>query len=195
MQETILFVDGQNFLNKVEQVLKAELGLKDGEFNKLRLDYTKLFEGALTGLKVDKKRFYAAKIKWHPDTPRKSRALIESQRLLKSKLEGEGFEFIVAGAVRANYPTAGKKILTFKEKGVDVQIAVDNVSLSCDGELGTSILASSDSDLQPAVRQLKKRSVQVVYVGFEIEPNKGLIYTSDRAILLRNSEVVSSYTK
>lgn len=85
--------------------------------------------------------------------------------------------------------------LVFREKGVDVRIAVDLVSLACDGKLETAVICSSDSDLQPAIKEIKNRKTEVVYLGFENNPNKGLSFTADRTILLRNSEVLSSITK
>jgi uncharacterized LabA/DUF88 family protein len=86
----------------------------------------------------------------------------------------------------------GKKILVFKEKGVDVKIAVDMVSFSCDRKVKEIILASSDSDLQPAINEVRKRNVVCVYLGFEAQPNKGISYTTNRTILIRNSEVFES---
>ena len=80
----------------------------------------------------------------------------------------------------------------FLHKGVDVRIAVDMVTLACDKKMDTAILCSSDSDLQPAVYELKKRKVKVVYLGFEIKPNKGLAYSADRTILFRNQEILSA---
>ena len=64
-----------------------------------------------------------------------------------------------------------------KEKGVDVKIAVDMVSLSCDKKVKEIILCSSDSDLQPAIEEAEKRAVNCVYIGFEVNPNKGISYT------------------
>ncbi len=64
------------------------------------------------------------------------------------------------------------------------------LNMACDGQLRTAILASSDSDLQPAVKSLKKRNIECIYLGFEMEPNKGLTYTTSRTILIRNSEVL-----
>lgn len=66
-----------------------------------------------------------------------------------------------------------------KEEGIDK----DKMDLA-------SILCSSDSDLQPAVAELRTRKIEIVYVGFETNPNKGLAYTTDRTILLRNPEIV-----
>ena len=103
-----------------------------------------------------------------------------------------GFEFIIAGNVRAQ-KIDGKVV--FREKGVDVKIAVDLVSLACDGKLDTAILCSSDSDLQPAIEEVRKRKVKVVYLGFETNPNKGLMYTTNKTILLRNLEIFNSCRK
>ncbi len=83
----------------------------------------------------------------------------------------------------------GKKILVFKEKGVDVKVAVDMVSLACDKKVKNIILCSSDSDLQPAIEEVKRREVNCTYVGFEVNPNKGISYTTSKTILIRNSEV------
>lgn len=75
------------------------------------------------------------------------------------------------------------------QKGVDVRIAVDMVSLSCDKKVKEIILGSSDSDLQPAISEVRKRQASCVYLGFEAQPNKGLTYTTNRTLLIRNSEV------
>ncbi len=67
--------------------------------------------------------------------------------------------------------------------------------MACDGKLETTILCSSASDLQPAINEIKNRKTEVVYLGFENNPNKGLAFTANRTILLRNSEVLTSVTK
>lgn len=84
----------------------------------------------------------------------------------------------------------GKSILIFKEKGVDVKIAVDMVTLACDKKVKEIILVSSDSDLQPAIQEVRNRNIKCAYLGFEINPNKGLTFTTNRTILIRNTEVL-----
>ena len=158
------------------------------------MNLDKLFTKPLEGFKLDRKIFYAAKLKVHSETQKKSQELIDKQRRLKSSLTKQGFEFVLAGNVRAQVIKSGKaKTIVFKEKGVDVRIAVDLVALACDGVIKTAILCSSDSDLQPAVAELKKRGVEIIYLGFENSPNKGLTYTTNRTILIRNSEVIDSF--
>lgn len=186
--QSILFVDGENFKGKIESVFH-ELGKKKPVWHEY--DFRGLLDKVLAGIKVDRKIFYFAKIKEHPSTKAKSKKLIEEQRLLKTHLEKQGFEVILTGRVRGQMESGflGKQILVFKEKGVDVKIAVDMVSLSCDKAVKEIILGSSDSDLQPAVTEAKKRNVKCIYLGFESQPNMGLSYSTHRTILIRNSEI------
>jgi uncharacterized LabA/DUF88 family protein len=188
MSKIILFIDGENFINKIEEVLRNE-GIDKYKIDLASIDVSKLLKEALKGLDISRKIFYAAKLHSHPETRKKSEELISFQRKLRNNLIKYGYEFIIAGNVRAQ--KVGDK-LVFREKGVDVRIAVDLVSLACDGELKTAILCSSDSDLQPAVKELKQRGVEVIYLGFENNPNKGLAYTTDRTVLLRNPEVIGA---
>ncbi len=189
MSGCILFIDGENFLHKIEEVLKRS-GLAKNKTDLALIDFDRLFKQPLKDFRIQRKIFYVAKLHLHPDTKEKSQELIKFQRKLRNNLIKHGFEFVISGNVRAQ--SVGKKIV-FKEKGVDVKIAVDLVSLSCDKKLTTAILCSSDSDLQPAIKEVRERKTEVVYLGFENNPNKGLTYTTNRTILLRNSEIVESY--
>lgn len=192
MSNTVLFVDGENFIHKVKEVLKREkIGKNKLDPSKINLKST--FKGVLSGFTVSEMIYYAARLHEYKETIEKSRELIKFQRNLKTNLEKQGFKFTIAGNVRAQKVHNGKnEKVIFREKGVDVKIAVDLVAGACDGKLKTAIICSSDSDLQPAVTELKERGVEIVYLGFEVNPNKGLIYTSDRNILIRNSEVLNS---
>ncbi len=189
MSKTTLFIDGENFLHKIEEVLKNE-SVKFDKDEIAGINLQKLFESSLKGITVTGRLFYVARLHLHPDTKKKSEELIRSQRKLRNNLVNLGYEFIIAGNVRAQKIGANT---IFREKGVDVKIAVDMVSMACDKKLDMAILCSSDSDLQPAIAELKKRNVEVVYLGFEIGPNKGLTYTTDRTILIRNSEILEVF--
>ena len=187
--KTILLIDGENFKGKISFIFKVNK-IEKPKWHKY--NFEKLFSTVLEGLKIEKTIFYFAKLKFHPKTKQKSLKLIEEQRLLKTHLERQGFEVILSGRVRGQIENHrfGKKILIFKEKGVDVKIAVDMVSLCCDKKVKQIILGSSDSDLQPAIQEAKKRKVKCIYLGFESGYNKGLAYTTERTILIRDSEVL-----
>lgn len=186
--KTILFIDGRNFLDKINSILNPNKK-KDIDFSSY--NFKGLIDKVLTDINIDRKIFYFGRLIKHPETTKKSEELIEKQRKIKTHLEEQGFEVILAGRVRGHIEKCAKghETLTFREKGVDVRIAVDMITLVCDKELKTAIIGSSDSDLQPAIRELKKRKIERVYLGFEDSPNKGLTFTTNRTILIRNSEV------
>jgi len=188
MSKCILFIDGENFLHKVEEVLK-EKGIDKRKADLASIDLNKLFQDPLKGFSISRKIIYVARLHFHQKTRKKSEELIKFQRRLRNNLVNQGYEFIIAGNVRAQ--SIGNRII-FREKGVDVKIGVDLVSLACKKQLETAILCSSDSDLQPAVAELKEREVKVVYLGFKTNPNKGLIYTTEKTILLRDPEVIEA---
>jgi uncharacterized LabA/DUF88 family protein len=160
-------------------------------------DFKGLLDRVLQGSKIDEIVFYFAQLKENSQTREKSKELINEQRLLKTHLEKQGCRVVLAGRVRGQFEegSGGKKILVFKEKGVDVRIAVDMVSGSCDKTIREVVLGSSDSDLQPAIKEVRERGSVVVYLGFESQPNKGISYTSNRTILIRNAEVLAFETK
>ena len=187
--ETVLLIDGENFKGKIKSVFK-EVGKKRSAWHEY--DFKGLLNKVLSGIEIKQRVFYFARLKMHEGSKEKSQQLINEQRLLKNHLETQGFEVVLTGRVRGQLEDGGrgKKILVFKEKGVDVKIAVDMVSLACDKKASEIILCSSDSDLQPAVKEVRDRNVRCMYLGFEAQPNKGLSYTTDRTILIRNSEVL-----
>ncbi len=186
--DTILLIDGENIKGKIRDAYK-EAGKEKPVWHEY--DFKGLFDKVLSEISINRKVFYFAKIKEHEKSIEKSKRLIEEQRLLKTHLEKQGFEVILRGRVRGQIEIVNdKESLVFREKGVDVKIAVDMVSLSCDKKVKEIILCSSDSDLQPAIEEVKKRKVGCIYVGFEVNPNKGLSYTTKRTILIRNSEVI-----
>ena len=186
--KTILFIDGRNFIEKINSIFDPR-GKKNIDFS--IYNFKGLINKVLLGININKRIFYFGRLMEHPETLEKSKKLIEKQRKLKASLERQGFEAILAGRIRGHIEKCAKghETLTFKEKGVDVKIAVDMVALACDENLQTAIIGSSDSDLQPAIEELRKRKVERIYLGFEDNPNKGLTFTTNRTILIRNSEV------
>lgn len=185
--KNIVFIDGRNFISKINSIISP-----NKEIDFFIYNFKGLIDKVLTGINIDRKIFYLGRLSKHPETIKKSEELIEKQRKLKTHLENQGFEVILVGRIRGHTEKCfmGHKTLTFKEKGVDVKIAVDMIVLTCNKKLKTAIILSSDSDLQPAIRELKETGVERIYLGFEDSPNKGLTYTTNRAILIRKSEII-----
>lgn len=188
-----LLIDGENFRKKIEVSLADLKKVSKYDVDLNFLDFDRLFNEVLKDYQINIKRFYSAKL--HPSKNplllNKSYKLIRRQRNLQTKLSKLGYEFITAGHVRENIGTNNHS--DFKEKGVDVKIAVDLVTMACDKTINTAILCSSDSDLQPAVKEAKNRGIDIIYLGFEINPNIGLTKTTTRTVLFRNVEIQESY--
>ncbi|MDR2063913.1 MAG: NYN domain-containing protein [Candidatus Nomurabacteria bacterium] len=194
-----LYIDGENFLFKVADILKSAKLIKEkSDITKLKISQLKT---ALSRQdKITKVQFYAAKLHKYVESKsleRKSEVLIESQRRLKRYLTNDGVEFTISGHVRLqNFLPAknGKREqVLFKEKGVDVRLAIDIMADVCDKKVKVVFLASSDSDMIPVVREARKRGAKVIYVGFATQPNHGLIATCDRAVLFRDDEIKEAY--
>lgn len=195
MSKAILYIDGENLRHYIKEVLRKK-NTPNKDATLLKVDLSKLLDKVLKEIIISKKIYYSAKLRQHKATLKKSKELIQKQRILKTKLEKQGFDFVMSGNVRPQKIRIDRKSkIVFKEKGVDVKIAVDLVVDACDKKIKTAILCSSDSDLQPAIKEVRKRGVKVIYLGFEVNPNKGLMYTTNRAILIRNSEVLECFEK
>jgi uncharacterized LabA/DUF88 family protein len=186
----ILLIDGENLKGKIKAVFENQ---KENDLIWHNYDFKGLFTKVLEGLEIDEVCFYFARIKMHSQSIEKSKQLIEEQRLLKTHLENSGFKVVMAGSVRGNVDK--NNILIFKEKGVDVRIGVDMIALACDKKFDSIVLGSSDSDLQPAIKEVVRRGVECIYLGFETKPNKGMTFTTSRTILIRNSEVINFKNK
>lgn len=192
---TILYIDGENIKHYLKKVIKNS-GIAEDKLNLENYNYSGLFNQVLKNINIHEKRYYTAKIRFHPDYATKSKDLILKQRIQKTNLEKSGISVIIGGNVRPqDISINGKKKTIFHEKGVDVKIAVDMVADVCDKKIKSAILCSSDSDLQPAVKEVKTRGIELIYLGFEISPNKGLSYTTNRTILIRNSEVLDIFNR
>jgi len=187
--KNILFLDGRNFIGKIESIFEG-VGKRNVDLS--IYNFVGLLDKVLAGVKIDRKIFYISKLIVHEETKEKSKELIEKQRNLINNLIKQGFEIVFAGRVRGNMGRCpkGHEVLIFKEKGVDVKLAVDMITFACDNNLKIAIIGSSDSDLQPAIKELRKRKVERIYLGFEDNPNKGLTFTTNRTILIRNAEVL-----
>lgn len=161
--DNILFIDGRNFISKMNFVL-AMNHVRSMDFSLYNFDG--LINKVLSGLTIDKKIFYLGKLLKHQETLEKSEKLIEEQRRLKNNLEKQGFEVSLAGRVRGHVEKCpkGHEMLIFKEKGVDVKIAVDMVAFACDKNLGLAIIGSSDSDLQPAITELRIFTKNIILI-------------------------------
>ena len=127
--KTILFIDGRNLISKMKYALYPSKG-KNIDFT--IYNFKGLFDKVLSNIEVDKRIFYFGGIIIDKRTEKKSIELVEKQRRLKTSLEKQEFEVIHVGRIRGHkeHCPKGHSFLSFKEKGVDVRIAVDMVGMA-----------------------------------------------------------------
>jgi NYN domain len=177
----IAYIDGENTKGRIRDVFsKHDLSFPDWD----KYDFRGLFDTVFALEKISKLKFYRALPRPHVDVPEESEALIRSYRSLGGHLTRQKFEVIRGGTLRADYRNPKDSKPKFREKGVDVSLAVDMVSDACDKVVEKCFLVASDSDYQPAVARVKARGNKVVYVGFEVNPNLGLIKSTNERVII-----------
>jgi len=82
----------------------------------------------------------------------------------------------------------------WRKKGVDVSMAIDLLDLAYSrkiskNNLDTIVIVSSDSDLKPAIKRIQSLGMTVEYVGFEHQYSIALLNTSNRRLLLTETQL------
>src|SRR5690606_22513233 len=129
----------------------------------------RFLEVVLADFKLSEIRYYGTKIRTYDITDKHvlshAQTMVESQRRLKRSFMKQNIQFIISGSLRVRETVCykcKKKSLIFREKGVDVRLAVD-LAAEASGDT-TQVILSSDSDLLPALRHAKKQNSRLIYV-------------------------------
>lgn len=197
-KKVIVYIDGENFLHRIEDSLKAARIIKKKE-EILHFQVRKLLEKSLSDFKIDEIRYYGTKIRTYDIKNKEflahAKNMVESQRRFKRDLINQDITFIVAGSLRAretNCFNCKKSSLVFKEKGVDVRLAVDLISESASDLV--QVLVSSDSDLLPALKKSKSKS-RIIYLHHAEQPNYAMIKISHESRVFTRNQIVKAYTE
>lgn len=164
-ERVAIFIDGGNFYRFLR-----ESGLPKGR----RFSYPAFIEFLLRGRTLSSKSYYIGIVRNHDHTT-KSQQMVESQQKILSNLEVQGF------VIRRGRIVYDHKI---REKGVDVQIAIDLIVGAIENSYDTAVVVSSDTDLVPAIKYVRSRGKKVEYVGFSIRPSLGMTRESSLSVLL-----------
>ncbi len=165
-------IDGGNLYRKLKELDLPKLS----EF-----DYFGLATKLNGGNKNIQCIYYVGQIREEPNNP-KSNELKSRQDRLFANLKKQGI------TVKTGYILkSGDK---YQEKGVDVQLAVDICMKAVRNEYNKLILVSSDTDLIPAVKEVRSLGKKVEYVGFDSRPSFALIRFSDSLTLLKKEDLL-----
>ncbi|MEK7480778.1 MAG: NYN domain-containing protein [Patescibacteria group bacterium] len=166
-----ILIDGSNFYHRLKELELAHLlTFNYAAFSKLLARDT----GAQT------RRYYIAAVQVEKGNI-KSEKLEKAQRKLLQQLVNSGWEYILGHMMKTDS--------LYHEKGVDVRIATDLLIGAYENLYDTAILVSSDTDLIPAIRQVRKIGKRVEYIGFQHKKSYGLMRNTDKYRLLKKEDI------
>lgn len=166
-----IFIDGGNFFKR----------MRDGKFisKGTRFDYVKFATFLSKNRDIISKSYYIGIVK-NNDGSDKSQKMVESQQKFLKGLENDGYTIKRGRIVYDN---------EIREKGVDVQIAIDLVIGAVENLFDVAIVVSSDTDLIPAIKYIRSKGKIVEYTGFSNAPSFGMIGESNSNILLTREQL------
>lgn len=154
----MLFIDGSNLWHAVHRINKT--------YPKFRVDYVKLIEYLVSGRNYIRAYFYAS----HAVPPKQEEASFHNA------LKAQHIEVKLKPIKRR-----GDKLI---EKGVDVSLVTDMLSLGFKKAYDTAIIISGDADFCEAINEIKGEGRKVEIAAFRDSINKDTQYTPDRFVLL-----------
>ena len=175
-----VFIDGSNFYFKLRQLSACLDKAALLDFDYQRMSRWLVAPGELAG-----GRYYIGAVK--QDGSDKAKRLYADQQRLFRKLQGQGIEVVPGHFIR--HPDR-----TFHEKGVDVRLAVEMIRLAREDRYDQAYLLSSDTDLVPAVEEVRSLGKRVQYVGIPKGQSYGLSKVANDVRLLRPEDVSSFFT-
>lgn len=169
----LIVIDGSNFYHRAQ-----ELGVSTF----IHFDYRRFAEWLAEGRPIAEKIYYTGIIRKIPGNA-KSQQLVSDQQRLLAHLESPARGFRVFRGHVMKQPGQ------FREKGVDVKLAVDVVLKAVKDQYDTVILVSSDTDLIPAIEAIREFGKRVEYVGFSHRQSFALLKAAASSRLLRKQEL------
>lgn len=177
MEERVfLIIDGSNFYHRLK-----EMDLK----NLLNFDYEKFSKFLAGERKIALKKYYIGTIRTERNNP-KSYDLWKNQRTLLGMLQKQGWQMGFGHMLKTD---------AYREKGVDVLMAVDLLVGAYEDKYDTAILVSSDTDLIPAIQKIRSMKKKLEYIGFSSKPSHAMIANSDIRRLLVKEDLLSFFEK
>jgi uncharacterized LabA/DUF88 family protein len=179
-KRALVFIDGNNFYYKLKDVISG----KTEVIKLLEFNYTEFARNLIKKDSLIEIRYYVGVIRRQQGADReKAEKLYGNQQKLIAKLQQQNIPVILGNLIQ--HPDK-----SFHEKGVDVRIAVEMIRLAREDKYNVAYLLSSDTDLVPAVEEVRSFNKQVCYVGFSKGQSFGLTKASNNTILLREEDIM-----
>ncbi len=173
-EKVAVYIDGGNTYRRLK-----EIGLPE---KSSRFDYSALVKHLVGDRDLISKRYYVGVVK-NFDGSAKGEQMVKSQQTFLNSLTEQGFEVKLG---RIMYDGGA-----IREKGVDVKLSVDLVVGAVDDIYDTAIVMSSDTDLVPAIKYVRKAKKKTIeYVGFGANPSLGLIKESSVSRVFSQTDLI-----
>lgn len=200
--KTIAYIDGENTFFQLYDQLRKTRKVKYRD-DLVKYDLRWLVEKALNQSLGDAElRYYGVRLKEIDSTPEmleRTKRMIDHKNRWSGYLASQNFEYIAAGELKIratdNHNGGGKPNLTFEEKGVDVQMAVEMVDDAASGKVEHALLLSSDRDLQPAIQTAQKHGVKVTYITHDRRANDSIVGVVDATETFTSRDITEGFKR
>jgi len=171
-----IFVDGSNLYHSLRKVLGTQPRLLD-------FDYRAFTDACVPrDYSIISRSYYIGVVR-RPSN-QITQSVSHAQSILFNWLRSSGQRFILReGDLRYRNGV-------FREKGVDVLLAIDLVIGALRDEFDSAVLISSDSDLIPAVEFVRSLGKQVFYVAFDGRRTIGLSKKASKTIIWTKASLI-----
>lgn len=149
MKLNLVVFDGSNFYHGVKRI-SPKTHLTD-------FKYTQFVE-QITGTKNNRIEYCIGEVRKKRHDPR-SQKLYSAQQKLFFNLEQQKIEIKKGYMLKVNG--------VYREKGVDVRIALDILRGALKDEYDKCFVISSDTDIIPAIQDAQDEGKKIIYVGFK----------------------------
>lgn len=173
-EKVAVYIDGGNTYRRLKEV-----GIPEKSH---RFDFSAFVTHLVGERELISKRYYIGVVK-NFDESVKGEQMVKGQQSFLNGLVTEGFEVKYG---RIMYDSGA-----IREKGVDVKLSVDLVIGAADHIYDTAIVISSDTDLIPAIKYVRKaKDKDVEYVGFGANPSLGMIKEASVSRVFSKTDLV-----
>lgn len=167
--KSFIFIDGNNLYYRLKSVAEFYSRKNNQEYGTIDFNFKEFCNFLAKETDICGIRYYVGQVKRSFNKNNKdfekAEKMYASQQRLAAHLKNQGIE-IKYGKLLKEPSQSG----IYHEKGVDVQIAVDMIKLARENFYDIAYLLSSDSDLIPAVEEVKFLKKTVIYVGVKRIP-------------------------
>jgi len=184
-KKALVFIDGGNFYFKLKE-LTAQLDIGT-RISLLKFDFNAFSKWLVRDNDLVEVRYYIGKLS-RKQGDLKSETMYTNQQKLIGKLQQQNVIITLGQIIK--HPDG-----SHHEKGVDVRIAVEMIRLARQNKYDIAYLISSDTDLVPAVEEVKDIGKIVQYVGTHKGQSFGLAVVSNDMRLLRPEDIEQFFPK